>query len=123
MSQPATKPTEQSFDQWVVLSLLGHKRLAGKLTETNIAGAGFLRIDIPDKDGNTINTEYYSPTSVYSIQPVAKEIAVALATQLGPAPVSKYEVKHLLPEAKEPIEHEPGDSDEQEFDEDEDYFP
>ena len=91
------KTVEESFDQWVVLSLLGHKRLAGKLTETNIAGAGFLRIDIPDKDGNTINTEYYSPSSVYSIQPVAKEIAITLATQISTAPVSKYEIKHLLP--------------------------
>jgi hypothetical protein len=37
----------EPFAQWVILELLGHRRLAGFLTEQQIAGASFLRIDVP----------------------------------------------------------------------------
>lgn len=102
--------TGNSFDQWCVLSLMGHKRLAGKVSETNIAGHGFLRIDIPDKEGNIANTEFYSPTSVYSIQPISKEVAIAVASEFSTPPVTKWEIKNLLPPAP-PIEHDDGPDD------------
>lgn len=35
------------FEEWVVLELLGHRRLAGYLSEQQVAGAGFLRLDVP----------------------------------------------------------------------------
>lgn len=108
--------TENSFDQWCVLSLMGHKRLAGKVSETNIAGHGFLRIDLPDKEGNIVNTEFYSPTSVYSIQPISKEVAIAVASQFSTPPVTKWEVKNLLPPAP-PIEI-PDDGDDDVYGED-----
>lgn len=64
--------TEQdpSFRQWGILELMGHRRLAGLVSEMTIAGVGFLRIDIPktaDKGLETDSavTQIYSPSSVY----------------------------------------------------------
>lgn len=42
----------QKFEGYAILEILGHRRLGGFVTETDIAGHGFLRIDIPD-EGDT----------------------------------------------------------------------
>src|ERR1700738_48765 len=38
---------EAKFSEWVVLELMGHRKLAGLLTEQEIAGHGFLRLEVP----------------------------------------------------------------------------
>jgi hypothetical protein len=37
----------QPFGEWCVVELLGHRRLAGYVQEVQLAGTGFLRLDIP----------------------------------------------------------------------------
>ncbi len=89
---------EANFDQWCILELMGHRRLAGKVTDAVIGGGAFLRIDIPtNNDGCT--TQYYSPGSVYCITPTTEEVARMVARQSQPAPVYQWE---LLPIPKEP---------------------
>lgn len=44
---PETKASQ--FESWAILELLGHRRLAGFVRETMIAGAGLLRIDVPSQ--------------------------------------------------------------------------
>ena len=38
---------ENGFKQWAILELMGHRRLAGLVSETTLAGGAFLRIDVP----------------------------------------------------------------------------
>lgn len=38
----------EGFEGWAILELMGHRRLGGYLTEQEIAGAAFIRIDIPE---------------------------------------------------------------------------
>lgn len=35
------------FEGWAILELMGHRRLGGYVSEATVAGAGFLRIDVP----------------------------------------------------------------------------
>lgn len=44
MNQTAEQPREIG---WAILELMGHRRLGGYLREETIAGAAFLRIDVP----------------------------------------------------------------------------
>lgn len=85
---------------WVVLELMGHRKMGGYVREQEIAGKGFLRIDVPDitadENGPWTATQFYSPDAVYCVTPTTKEIAVGLAVSCQPAPVSRYE----LPAAK-----------------------
>jgi len=37
----------EKFEGWCVLELMGHRRLAGYVSEQEIAGADMLRIDVP----------------------------------------------------------------------------
>lgn len=80
---------DTAFAEWVILELLGHRRLAGYLTEANIAGASFLRIDVPSAPPAT---QYYAPGSVYAITPTTEDIARAVAQQRTPAPIQRWEL-------------------------------
>ena len=92
---PTTPPAQTSepvVDFWAVLELMGHRRLAGHLTETQIAGAGFLRIDIPADGDQPAATQIYAPAAVYAITPVTEETARLVAATARPAPVQRWEL-------------------------------
>jgi hypothetical protein len=83
------------FEGWVILELMGHRRLAGWLSEQEIAGEGFLRLDIP-KDGGTLlehtATQFYRPAAVYCITPTTEETARQVAKLAQPTPVRRWEL-------------------------------
>ncbi len=60
-------------DQWAILELLGHRRLVGLVSECEIAGAGFLRIDVMAEEGGFKVTQYYAPAAVYCVTPTTEE--------------------------------------------------
>lgn len=93
--------SEETYAQWSILELLGHRRLAGFVSEQEIAGKGFLRIDVPGPDDTTV-TQFYSPDSVYGLTPTTEDVARRVAAISKPAPVSRWE----LPEGKrdEPVD-------------------
>jgi hypothetical protein len=80
------------YEGWAIIELMGHRRLAGHVTEQQIAGAGFLRLDVHDSDG-TVATQFYSPSSVYCLTPTTEDIARSLAAKLRPAPVHRFELE------------------------------
>ena len=83
------------FSEWAVLELMGHRRLAGRVTEEQIAGAGVLRLDVPGEGGQPAVTQYYSPSALYCITPTTEEIARKIAKANRPAPVHRYELTAL----------------------------
>ena len=84
---------DETFDEWCVLELMGHRRLAGRVREVQLAGAGFLRLDIPATDGHGPQTQYVAPGSVYALHPTTEVIATAAAGNFRPAPVSRWELE------------------------------
>lgn len=87
--------TRAPFNEWAILELMGHRRVAGKVTEQEIAGANFIRIDVYGDDG-AVATQFYSPQAVYAITPTTEEIARAVAVNSQPQPVSPWEIRGLL---------------------------
>lgn len=88
---------EDGFAEWVILELMGHRRLAGYLTEVEIAGRGFLRLEIPSVPPVT---QLYNPTSVYAITPTTEDTARRVATLTRVAPVQPWELPPAaLPES------------------------
>ncbi len=84
---------------WAILELMGHRKLGGWVTEQEVAGAAFVRIDVPGPDNPVdpmgevaLATQFYSPSAVYCITPTTEEIARAVAANTSPAPVSRYEL-------------------------------
>ena len=88
---------DTQFAEWVILEVMGHRRLAGYLTEQEIAGKGFLRLDVPGAEGESAATQLYNPSSVYCITPTTKDVACALASRTRPAPVQRWELEPARP--------------------------
>lgn len=83
---------DATFEGWCIIEIMGHRRLAGMVREVTIAGAGFLRCDVPGAVGATMMTQFVPPASIYAITPTTEEIerAVALHNQAGP--VTRWEL-------------------------------
>lgn len=94
------------FEGWAILELMGHRKLGGYVREQNVAGAGFIRIDVPGRDGPAA-TQFYAPGALYCLTPVAEEVARRFALGTQPEPVTRWE----LPAPREP-RHAPQDLDE-----------
>jgi hypothetical protein len=83
------------FETWAVLSLFGHTRLAGKVSEATILGGhALLRLDIPLKDGK-FATRFIGPSAIFDMSPVSEEIARKVALQCEPEPVHQWELSQL----------------------------
>lgn len=88
-----TETTEKAtFEGWVILELMGHRRLAGYLRDEVVGGTAFLRIDVPGDDG-TVATQFYSGSAVYCITPTTEAIARKVAVSAQPAPVTAWELR------------------------------
>lgn len=82
----------ETFEGWAILELFGHRKLGGKLAQVEIAGQGFIRIDVPDAEGDQA-TQFYAPSAVYGITPCSEATARAIAAYQRPQPVTVWEVE------------------------------
>ena len=71
---------------------MGHQRYVGLVSETVIAGQGFVRVDIPKTSKVEAWTKLVGPSSVYAITPVDKEIAVQMAERSHKKPIEAYQL-------------------------------
>lgn len=85
-------PDEKAFEGWAILELMGHRQLAGFLSEESVGGASFIRIDVPSAGPDGDATQYYSPQAVYCITPTTEDMARAVAARSFPQPVSRWEL-------------------------------
>jgi hypothetical protein len=92
------------YEGWVILELMGHRRLTGYLTEQEIAGRAFLRIEIP---GDPPATQFYGAEAVYCITPTTEETAKEASKLNRITPVQRWE----LPSAKPAITADYDDDD------------
>lgn len=90
----ATETT--TFKEWAILELMGHRRLAGLVTEQEIGGAKFLRLDVHGAEG-AITTQFYSAGAVYCITPTTEDIARKMGDRSKPEPVTRYELEPPRP--------------------------
>lgn len=67
--------TTEKFDQWCLLELFGHQKLAGRVSESQIAGGNFLRVDVPETASNPSFTRIINPSAIYAINPITEEVA------------------------------------------------
>lgn len=88
----AEQTTTEKFASWAILELMGHRRLAGYVTEEEIAGASLLRIDIPLGEGEAPVTQFYSAGAIYCITPTTEETARRVAAGARPEPVHAWEL-------------------------------
>lgn len=80
-----------AYTGWAVVELMGHRRIAGHVSEAAQYGTAMIRIDVPTTEGEPI-TQFYGGASIYCLSPVTEDVARAVALRNKPAPVSPYEI-------------------------------
>ena len=96
----------EKFEGWAVVEMLGHRKLAGKVSEQVIAGSALVRVDVPETQqtkavagygGSVVEStpayvKLIGVGSIYCITPCSEEIARRAAAVLerfnDPLPVT-----------------------------------
>lgn len=86
----------RKFDQWALIEIMGHRRLAGRVTEDTIAGVALLRVDVPDIEGEPAWTTWIGASAIFSLSPVSEEVCRAHAKSFRASPVMVWEIKRQL---------------------------
>lgn len=102
------------LEMWAVVELMGHRRLAGKVSEESHFGTPLLRIDVPQDDAFV--TQFYGGQSIYCLTPTTEEIARSVAKTNQPKPVHTFEMpqleaarRHIYPSELPPEAHQEHD--------------
>jgi len=98
---------DEKLEFWGLVELFGHQKIAGKVSEETIGGCSFIRVDIPEVDGQQAITKYYGNGAIYSMTPVSEELVKLLVQQFQPSPINVY-----VPEIHQLNEHSEKDMDE-----------
>lgn len=88
---------EAKFDQWCVVELMGHQRIAGKVTEESHFGVALMRVEVPATDSRVGFTKYFGGNAIYALTPTTEEVATHVAKMVDQAPISRWEMRELLP--------------------------
>lgn len=93
------------IDQWAIVELMGHRRLAGRASEEQHFGVPMLRLEVPAADGFT--THYFGGAAPYAVHPTTEETARAVARESDPEPINRWDARRLLqaPEETATREH------------------
>lgn len=104
-------PETPQFESWAIVELMGHRQVAGRVTEQIIGGQALLRIDVPEcpeiaahererwgekytvpaQPAIPAYTQFYGVGSVYCLTPCTEEIARRVTLQKRERPVALFD--------------------------------
>ena len=80
---------------WAIVELMGHVRMAGRVSEEEHFGGKLGRIDIPATDG-TFVTQFFGAGSVYRVTIVSEDAARVAARGSQIEPVHPWELSRAI---------------------------
>lgn len=87
---------KQQPEQWAIVELFGHTRIAGLMSECSIGGCSFLRIDVPGSPESPGYTKLFGNGAIYAITMTDEETARAAAAYLAPKPMDVWSAREML---------------------------
>lgn len=83
------------FDSYAIVELMGHSRIAGKVTEITVFGTAMLQVDVPKTERREGYTKIYSAMAVYCITPTDERTSTLAAERFDEPAIQPY----ILPES------------------------
>lgn len=83
------------FESYALVELMGHSRIAGKVTEITVFGTSMLQVDVPKTERREAYTKIYSAAAVYCITPTDERTAQLAAERFDEPAIQPY----ILPES------------------------
>lgn len=97
----------EAFEQFCIVELFGHQKIAGKVSEQVVGGQSFVRVDVPETKRSGAFTRLFGAGAIYSITPVSEEIATRAAESIYVEPVTVYiSPDRQLPEPEEDLDED-----------------
>ena len=87
---------DKKFEQWCLVELMGHQKIAGLCTEQTIAGSNMLRVDVPETSTDQEFTRFYSASAVYAIHPIDETTAREMAAKFQQRPIQIWELQEII---------------------------
>jgi hypothetical protein len=84
----------EKFEAWGIVELMGHQRVAGRLSEQPLGGGNLLRVDIPNGEG--FRTAFYGASAIYAVHITDEPAARQVATNIGTRPPYAYELSQAV---------------------------
>ena len=95
--EPTGTGSPKPFEQWALIELFGHQRIAGLVSEQAVGGCTFLRVDVPPVNGvSSAFTKLYGQGAIYAMTFTTEAVARAAVEAFRVRPVSEYEVPALM---------------------------
>lgn len=96
------KSETEPAEQWSIVELFGHIRLAGRVTEVERFSVKMLRLDVPNRVGDGwLTTQFIGGAALFRVTPTTEAIARSIAAISQPEPVHPWELPE--PERKPEI--------------------
>lgn len=89
-----------AYEGWAIVEIMGHRRIAGRVSEVEMYGTRMLRVDVPaggdDPAGVDYVTQFYSGSAIYCVTPATEETArKASAACESVQPIKTWEMPAL----------------------------
>lgn len=92
MDQQQPPGADERFDAWGLVEIMGHNRLAGRITNQAVGGCNFVRVDVPEIDGVPGYTKLLGQSSIFGITITTEDVARRLAKNMRQPAISPYEL-------------------------------
>lgn len=87
---------KQDNSFWAIIELMGHQRIAGKLSEYVFGGQSFIRVDVPETQNQPSFSRILSSQAIYAINPVTEEVANHLAESIQARPIDAWDASAMF---------------------------
>lgn len=109
--------SDEALDMWAFVEVMGHSKIAGRLTTRKLGVSVMLQVDVYKPDGSCAwYSKLYSPSSIFSITPCTEEYCLKWskeAERYNATPIPYIESQRQLPEPSPQLdpedEHDNGD--------------
>jgi hypothetical protein len=88
--------SENKFEQWAILEIMGHQRYAGLVSEQSVGGSNFVRLDVPQSGDRQPFTKLFGSSAIYAITIVDEETARGMCNQFCQEPMSEFSAREML---------------------------
>lgn len=78
------------FEAHAIVELFGHQVIAGLVTDQEIGGETFIRVDVPAVDEDESYTRLFGKGAIYSITPTTPETVERFLRRNHSAPIQPY---------------------------------
>lgn len=86
----------KEFKEWALIELFGHQRIAGMISEQQLGGSAFVRVDVPASGDNKPFTKLFGPGAIYAITITDEFTATAAAKVYKVAPMDQWSIKDIM---------------------------